>query len=150
MKKSSPASRSLIGVLAVGVVLLAGCASGSAASNTGQNLPSVATTPNDSVATTNPDQFSSWPHVDESGTGPTTITIPNPSPDALYLTSTFNCSGGEASVELQEDPRVFQAGPCGGSSSYQMPLPTDSATYTIAIDIEPTATFTFTGTFEPR
>jgi hypothetical protein len=149
MKKPSLPSSSLpLGALGVGVILLTGCASGTATSDTGQAPPSVA--PTASTATPSPDEVSSWPRIDESGTGPTTLTIPNPSPDAFYLTSTFTCSSGEASVELQENPRVFQAGPCGGSSTYQMPLPTDSATYTITIDIEPTATYTFIGTFESR
>lgn len=90
-----------------------------------------------------------WPVVNESGTGPSTITIQNPSRDAAYLMASFSCSTGEGSVTLLEDTRVYIGGTCGGGSGYQMPLPTDATQYTIQVDIAADATFRFSGTFAP-
>jgi len=91
-----------------------------------------------------------WPAVDEMGTGPTTLTIPRPSPDAFYLMASFSCTVGEGMVELQEDTRVFMSGPCGGSSNYQMPLPAGVTELHFTIDVEEGSEFTFSGTFMPR
>ena len=88
-----------------------------------------------------------WPKVDESGVGPTTITVENPSPDAAYLDAHFQWSDGEGSVELVEDPNIFMSGRDGGSGGYQMTLPTDSEEYTFKIDVGPDSTFSFSGTF---
>lgn len=136
------------GALIFAGLLLTGCTSETTPA--GQTPSDAAATPTLSIATPSPDEVSSWPRVDENGTGPATVTIPNPSPDAFYFHSTFTCSSGEVLLELVEDPRVFQSGSCGVPSTYQMPLPTDSAAYTFTIEIDPTATYTFTGTFEPR
>jgi hypothetical protein len=87
--------------------------------------------------------------VNESGTGPATITIPNPSSDAAYFMASFRCSAGDGSVILLEDPRVQMSGTCGGGSGYQMTLPTDATQYTIQVDVEADASFTFSGTFAP-
>ncbi len=87
--------------------------------------------------------------MNESGTGPATITIPNPSSDAAYFMASFRCSAGDGSVILLEDPRVQMSGTCGGGSGYQMTLPTDATQYTIQVDVEADASFTFSGTFAP-
>lgn len=106
--------------------------------------------PEDSPATTVPSATAGpadWPIVRKSGTGPTTFTVPNPSADAMYLHTTFTCTGGEYDVVLVEQPTTFMAGPCGGSSGYQMSLPTGERQYTFTIDLDPGETFTFSGRF---
>jgi hypothetical protein len=145
--------RSTSRALLTGTVLLAaftlgGCATADSAAPSGAD-PATADGSSPTPTPVSREEVASWPTIDESGTGPTTITIPNPSPDAFYLNTTFTCSAGEALVEVVENPRVFQGGPCGGSSSYQMPMPTDEDEYTIRIEIDPTATYTFTGRFQP-
>ncbi|WP_165068342.1 hypothetical protein [Marisediminicola senii] len=133
------------------VLLLAGCAAqstdavgGAEASTTPSAAPDE-----DTASSAEPATGADWPRVDESGTGPTTLTIDRPSPDAFYLMASFTCTSGESHVELQEDPRVFMSGPCGGSSGYQMPLDIDATELNFTIDIDPGAEFTFTGTFQP-
>ncbi|MDJ0379202.1 hypothetical protein [Cryobacterium sp. PH31-L1] len=106
--------------------------------------------PDTAVATTVPSAAAEppeWPSVSEAGTGPTTFTIPNPSPDALYLLTEFTCSSGEFDVVLVESSSVFMAGTCGGSGGYQMTLPTNEDQYTITVDVEQGESFTFTGRF---
>ena len=92
-----------------------------------------------------------WPKVDQSGVGPTTITVENPSPEAAYFKARFQWSDGEGSVELVEDPRIFMSGSNGGNGGgrggYQMTLPTESKEYTFKIDVGPDTTYSFSGTF---
>ena len=125
------------------VIALAGCASAGAAPNTSPDPSS--TSPSAAAAERD------WPVVDEAGTGPTTLTISRPSPEAFYLMANFSCTTGESMVELQEDLRVFMGGPCGpGGNSYQMPLPADITELHFTIDIDEGSDFTFSGTFMPR
>ena len=121
---------------------LAGCAD---VSSPTANIPSTQQPPR--TPTETGPAPAEWPKVDESGVGPTTITVQNPSPDAAYLRARFQWSEGEGSVELVEDPRIFMSGKNGGSGGYQMTLPTQSEEYTFKIDVGPETTFSFSGTF---
>jgi hypothetical protein len=130
-------------ILAAAVMALVGCATtGQADSGIDPPTPRPTQSPAAPVPT-------DWDRVSESGTGPTVLTIPRPSPDAIYLMVQFTCSSGPSMVELQEDTTVFMGGPCGGSSAYQMPLPEGESELHFSIDIDPAAEFTFTGTFMP-
>jgi hypothetical protein len=127
-------------LLAVAIVgALPGCAA---------NETPLRTTDSEPESSVPSEAADAWPAVDESGTGATTITIPNPSPDAFYLDAKFSCTTGDFWVELVEDPRVFMSGSCGGTHGYQMPLPSDSAQHTFTIELDPDASFTFTGQFQ--
>ncbi|MFP7834628.1 hypothetical protein [Marisediminicola sp. LYQ134] len=125
-------------------LLLTGCAATNQTADGDESAPSAPASPTPSRVDAD------WDPVDESGVGPATLTIPRPSPDAFYLMATFTCSSGDFMVELQEDPRVFMSGTCGGSGSYQMPLPADISALNLTVSIDDVTGFTFAGTFMPK
>ncbi|WBM79875.1 hypothetical protein KIV56_17160 [Cryobacterium breve] len=89
------------------------------------------------------------PRVSESGTGPTSIIVPNPSPGAAHVVffAHFECSSGKGSVTLADDPSVFMGGECSGPADYQMTLPAGQQQYTFTIDVGANSTYKFSGHF---
>jgi len=87
--------------------------------------------------------------VSESGTGPRSIIVPNPSPHAAHVVffAHFECSTGQGSVTLVEDPSVFMGGDCSGPADYQMTLPPGVQQYTFAIDVGVNSPYKFSGHF---
>ena len=134
--------------LLVALIALTGCAAADE-NAAGELKPSTSTTTPSGTESTGSDH-DDWPEVDETGTGPATLTILRPSPEAFYLDANFSCTTGESMVELQEDPRVFMSGSCGGAAGYQMPLPADVTELHFIIKVDEGSDFTFTGTFLPQ
>lgn len=132
--------------LIASLILLTGC---SPTSDTPREEPSIPESSASGEDTADAAE-ANWPAVDESGVGPTTLTLTRPSKDAFYLNASFTCTTGQSTVELQEDPRVFMSGPCGGSSNYQMPLPDGATELNFTIDVEEGTKFDFSGTYSPR
>ena len=138
-----------VAILAAGT--LAGCATTTPVTVTSQPaMPHEAPPPIPSV---NPDD---WPAVDVSGTGPQTITVPVPAPEARFLMAQFGCVSGQSTVTLLENPAVFEGGPCGGQQDitdqggvggYEMPLPAGVTTLHFQIAIDPGVDFRFSGHF---
>ena len=133
-----------IAVVTTMVAILAGCSSARVTPAGEPRLSIPSPTPNSEST----DQ-TTWPDVEESITGPGTITIARPSPDAFYFMARYTCTAGDLALELREDSRVFSLGTCGGIDNYQMPLPPDVTELNFTIDIDDGTEFTLSGTFEP-
>lgn len=140
-----------LGVAVLAVSILAGCANAGPPTITSQAaMPHDAPPPIPSV---NPDD---WADVDISGTGPQTVTVPVPAPQAHFLMAQFGCTTGQSTVTLVENPAVFEGGPCGGQQDltdqggfggYEMPLPKGVTTLHFQIQIDAGSAFRFSGHF---
>ena len=103
--------------------------------------------PSPAPSTTNAPAETSWPSLEESGTGPTTIAFSRPDDQAQYLKVTFTCTEGSSQVQLREDPRVYMTGDCGSGQGYQMTLPPELDGFHLDITLEPAASFELRGRF---
>ncbi|WP_460523681.1 hypothetical protein, partial [Humibacter antri] len=81
-----------------------------------------------------------------SGTGSETLTVKIPSGSA-YLRSNWECSDGDGTITLVEDPRVFEGGTCGPGSGYQMPLPHNVTEVHFKVAVGAGTTWSFGGSF---
>jgi hypothetical protein len=136
--------------LAIAALIIASTAGCTVSRATAEASPSSSP----SGSTPPPTSSRDWAHVDVTGTGPQTITVQVPSPQAKHLLISFGCTSGKGTITLVEDPSVFESGPCGGladitdpfGGGYQMPLP-GAQTLHFTVEVPADAKFRFRGYF---
>ena len=131
--------------MAIGVAVVCACLAGCTAPKP-EPVPPAPTLPSVSTPVAAHPGTAVLGTVDYSGTGGETITVKVPT-GSSYLHSNWECSSGDGTVTLVEDPGVFEGGTCGPGSGYQMPLPRNVTVVHFTVAVDAGTTWSFSGSF---